>query len=87
MSFRWCCRRTRWYVPKLKIEIAENDTAMAASSSLMRRLAAIVFDCKEVYQLVPQTELHTQLDQTSVRFGFLAVLGLELVEIIGYTDP
>jgi hypothetical protein len=36
-------------VPKLKIEIAENDTAMAASSSLMRRLAAIVFDCKEVY--------------------------------------
>ena len=53
----------------------------------MRRLAAIVFDCKEVYQLVPQTELHTQLNQTSVRFGFLAVLGLELVEIIGYTDP
>ncbi len=60
---------------------------MAASSSLMRRLAAIVFDCKEVYQLVPLTELHTQLNQTSVRFGFLAVLGLELVEIIGYTDP
>jgi hypothetical protein len=36
-------------VPKLKIEIAENDTTMAASSSLKRRLAAIVFDCKEVY--------------------------------------